>query len=1725
MDDTACPVLNRVEQQRNFGIDCGDEILFAAGAWAPGGEHTKKLHVKNVSNRTLKLKYDLPRTKYFSMDFPVLITLSPGTSRILDIAFRPVQYEEYDDFIRVHVHIIDGGVKATSGSFRLPVKARISMLNTSIPNGIDFGFCPTADTTEFKFTLKNTGQIDATFQWTLPDAGEHGRPFSIKPPMGEVKAGQSLDMIATFSPLTASVYVVTARFVAHELGETHQHQEKTMKISGIGKYAYFAASESELDFGDLLVGASANHKHPTEKEFVLRNRSLVRAGFQIVPVESDHEPLFFFSPLKGVIPPEAHVAITVKYTPLSPGTFTCDNFHIKTPGGHTVRITCRGKAVGPLLTLWKKNLASNLIKGNSINFKDVPVGNISTRVLILKNESDVAVRFNFMAAPNGVFTMDKVTGIVPPLLETAIMLSFTPEAPGNFYRRLFILVQNQSTIYVDVLGTGYDNEIRPSPFQQAHVDAYRLRCQHHWGHLSPDGLEALLEEKGDTYFLHGALRAAMEAIAETRMLTRSGESLLSDVAISEEFFHMGTDRTNAIIVSETLLEFGSHGSKKTLIVTNQTRGKVTCAWRISEENSTPNANFRISPASCDIAPGASAEFVVNFDPQNTNTYYFAELESHVYFKSNRTFRLVNPETFTPPWCVVVHASGHTFGSSESQFLSKVTFLTAKDSLCPFPPAHLGDSVFQTVSLQNASDTPALFSVVQDPSEVFWVHPPSGLIPANGFHLVQIRFTPNHPRRYHYRLKTVVNYVSSVFLDLTGMGCRPQLVCLDAQTQPIDKIYIKPTAIGLSSTRFFHVHNPSRVPLVFRWQLPASLQSTFQLSPLVHRLWGNESQMITCVFSPSQLKQYNQRVSVHVKSISKGVGDKSNAATLVQETSVKLFGVGTTGAVSFVPTILELPTVLVNSPTSLPFHIVNSSDCDLKFELRVICRSQTTEANAANSHENADCREYISFSKPRGVIGARSQQKIEITFRANLAGTFGYDIACAVATVDMNQFLADSESVKMSVEASASFPTLVVEDIRLLQTSTATGWSQFQVEPINKFLMAPLTKEELRFNAESSPDLSTLTSFHLQFTPAVHGSSTEEAWVQLRNPGSLVVTFRIYYPNESDVELEPWADRGEPTAEELRQNIIIDSKLFTITPRTGVLQPHQSLVLSISYAYSSMQYEGIHDLPIMLNVAQGKKLTLVLNGRTLPPSTPHLFIPNLTSTLSPIMLGESTRKTHQFCKPVLQQIPLFNAGDRPLKIDVDDSALAYLNANQFNFPLLECLTTHLVLPAHSTAYLDVEFCPLEDKTHTADLFLYADGIDTDYSESKTITVVARGYHPTHHSFADMHTQPGGPPTKQLVQQQMPITAVLSQDRMDFGLVSVRTDNCRIVLLINPSATATLSFAWDESHPLVQMKRVRFSPSQGKLPPHQHVVVRVTLVAQDDLRVVDQDIPCWVRVLSDTNTLSSTNSPKSNKTSTTAETKSSTASEAPSTRPSVITRSTISSRSHVNRTTATDTKTSSSSSNKSQSTPSTPKTGGKGTKKNKWRLSGGSLDSELTTLTPPLPIYLHIFAHIVPIEVFRRQYSPADFNRHPLALPTSDVRFVDQLSSLRQRWGFQDPKSAKESRHVIEGVMGFLLLDLLNSGAVAQAMDELPKEPPTPCFVQFRSTLSTRKAQKAQRRKQNDDLKRLTSTVLENTIFNLIQEIACGDFDLSCLPKQLIFNPTIDDDEEDNPVKVV
>ena len=73
--------------------------MFAGGEWVPGGEYAQKLTVKNVTTKMKKLKYKLPQTRYFSLAFPETIELSPGMSQEIDVIFRPIKEEIYEDTI------------------------------------------------------------------------------------------------------------------------------------------------------------------------------------------------------------------------------------------------------------------------------------------------------------------------------------------------------------------------------------------------------------------------------------------------------------------------------------------------------------------------------------------------------------------------------------------------------------------------------------------------------------------------------------------------------------------------------------------------------------------------------------------------------------------------------------------------------------------------------------------------------------------------------------------------------------------------------------------------------------------------------------------------------------------------------------------------------------------------------------------------------------------------------------------------------------------------------------------------------------------------------------------------------------------------------------------------------------------------------------------------------------------------------------------------------------------------------------------------------------------------------------------------------------------------------------------------------------------------------------------------------------------------------------------
>ena len=476
--------MSRGERGRKFGIDCVDILSWKAGHWEPGGEYVSKLIIKNVSTQTVKIKYQIPATKFFSMEFPKMMILSPGMFVAIDVLFRPIRYEPYDDVIVF---------RTVAGEFGVRVQSFISTLKVAIPSTLDLGFCPTGEVTTQTIKVRNVGQQTATFSW------KHGPPFKLHPLTGTVEPGKSQNIEVSFDPTDATVFVSSA------VCTIPGHDPLLMKISGIGKYPFISSSDKSLDFEQVLTDIPSRM---ITKEFELRNQSLVRATFKIVAVEHDHDPVFVFSPTTGCIEPESHIMIKVRYYPKSARTFTCDNYDIITPGGNTVRINCRALGMGPSVVLAKKEGPveepqedeHGMIKQlkpkdrpTSLSFGDVKIGKCISRVIYLNNNSSIPVSFQFVVEDKGTFQFDRTYGVVPPNLQSHVIIRFDPEVSGNFCRRIFCLLKDQMPVAIDCVGTAYlDLSKRPAPLTLRQLDAHRRRQAEHLGVLSPAELVDML---------------------------------------------------------------------------------------------------------------------------------------------------------------------------------------------------------------------------------------------------------------------------------------------------------------------------------------------------------------------------------------------------------------------------------------------------------------------------------------------------------------------------------------------------------------------------------------------------------------------------------------------------------------------------------------------------------------------------------------------------------------------------------------------------------------------------------------------------------------------------------------------------------------------------------------------------------------------------------------------------------------------------------------------------------------------------------------------------------------------------------------------------------------------------------------------------------------------------------------------------------------------------------
>jgi hypothetical protein len=132
----------------------------------------------------------------------------------------------------------------------------------------------------------------------------------------------------------------------------------------------------------------------------------------------------------------------------------------------------------------------------------------------------------------------------------------------------------------------------------------------------------------------------------------------------------------------------------------------------------------------------------------------------------------------------------------------------------------------------------------------------------------------------------------------------------------------------------------------------------------------------------------------------------------------------------------------------------------------------------------------------------------------------------------------SEKASIQIKCKGDYPLLRFTDVRNDQVSIANLWERFNMTAMNKELLQPLSNAEFFFNNSDKTNASNdelmegLTKYTWDFgkVPIRNGRKPRRIILTVKNVGGVPVDWRFKMPNDSDIEMEAWADPGEPTPE-------------------------------------------------------------------------------------------------------------------------------------------------------------------------------------------------------------------------------------------------------------------------------------------------------------------------------------------------------------------------------------------------------------------------------------------------------------------------------------------------------------------------------------------------------------------------------------------------------------------
>ncbi|NWU60823.1 CFA65 protein, partial [Pterocles burchelli] len=1391
-----------------WGIEVAETLRWHG--WELGKEVIKHLVLKNVHEKTQKLSYRCPSTRFFFTVFPQPITLSPGMSLTLPIIFRPAEKREYEDSICF---------KKAEGEFSVTLHATLPRPCLSFPAAVQLPICAVHNVTETTFSLRNTGDLVTVFAWETPS------PFCMSPDCGMLSPGAQCMVKVVFQPKVAAVYDVAA---ACWFGDTEK-QKRTIQLKALAKYPYLRVSvtgeeyehgqpgkfHDVLSFGSVPVGTTV------EKCVEIINMSVVDAPCSIEKAEDpllrDH--VFFCDVYHGVVPAKGKLVLCIQFQPQTVGEHSTDYFTIVYAGCllQTV-LKVVGSCKGPLVSLHQY----------SVDFDWINLGESMMQTLKISNISDVPAYYQFDIDSTGsVFSLDRPCGVLEGTTTLVLKVTFRPTHPISYHRRVVCLVHHQKPMYVDFFGTCHSDTARPAVLQARHLHWYRTNLVRGLTFYPPDILSAMLKDGKLQMDEKGALMLPPE-IPEDKPPKEYFEA-----NSMTEYFYDGVSSDLALFpphvsVNPREYDFGCcvplHKVEPLpLCVTNHTKGKITVAWTPSHSSA-----FQVSPEICDIPPLKSSAFRVLFQPTQLNSLYAAELEGFAFYKVLRHYNNIQEDaTICPSWCLNVRLRAHTYEAEREHFIPQYILDVPKT----FPPVAPNTDTYCSMLLLNTGTSLITFSVNQAACPSVLLKPCSGHI-APGSH--QIFFLSTHPAdtvsQQHVlplQLNCCPGYTKEIALQSCG---EPLLLLLEGD----GNLYFKPVCIGNSCTRMYTIKNCTRLPMVFTWKIHQSDRKILSVSPTAGVLQPYEAMAQAWTFTPVKETKYLLRAMVFVRRKSPDPMSPQSVRY-----SLRIIGEGALGTIRAQKEHLDLGNVLVGDLQSCSIVLLNDGICSLKYILSV-------EQLITGPYDPEEVRRdplALELEHSRGTIPARSNAFVQVTVRPARRLHYTWSIKYAVCTPTATDLVSTKEEQQplCCIVATGVYPAFCIADA--CSAGSASGisklhlWELFSLDTLNKYLERDPAPGELTYRVPTRhstcliPPVYNPLLLDFNFGAAPIGSKPTLVMLLLANRGVVPVEWAFLFPSDQKMGMEHWAEDAEFSPRELHQMRIQDNQLFSVSPKSGKLLPGQEESVQLSHRHD---FIGTDHLPVLLKVSYGHEILLNFSSVTVEQDQRYIHFASTKHLFTPVAIGISD--------PPTQIYELYNGGSMPVMFEVQLDNLVRIQEENFQHPVFVCLTPRGEIPPGTTGPIEWIFSPLEARTYLVDVPIHILG-----GESTLITFQGVGYDPntieeTAASGEVLSPSVFPSSTKLTVPGQ---AATLSHHMICLGNIPECTKVSRLVFLNNISESKAVVFVWQISTCKDKMV-LQIAPESGVVQPGESIPCFITLQPSGGAAFCSTDLVCEVYI---------------------------------------------------------------------------------------------------------------------------------------------------------------------------------------------------------------------------------------------------------------------------------------